>query len=49
MQSRTEKIIEYFQREKTKALIDSSDKGSIEINFSGDKTVPSIKIFDDIN
>lgn len=46
MNSRTEKIIEYLR--KRQELIDKSDKGSIEINFSGDKTVPSIKIFDDI-
>lgn len=43
---RTEKIIEYLQ--KRKDLIDSTEKGSIEINFSGDKTVPSLRIFDDI-
>lgn len=46
MNTRVEKIIEYLR--KRQELIDKSDKGSIEINFSGDKIVPSIKIFDDI-
>jgi len=44
---RTEKIIDYLHRRKD--LINSTEKGSIEINFSGEKLVPSIKIFDDIN
>ncbi len=44
--TRTDRLIEYLRSRQ--ALIDKSDKGSIEINFSGDKIVPSIKIFDDI-
>jgi hypothetical protein len=44
--TRTEKLIEYLR--KRSELIDKSDKGSIEINFSGDKIAPSVKIFDDI-
>ncbi len=44
--TRVEKLIEYLRSRS--ALIDKSEKGSIEINFSGDKIVPSIKIFDDI-
>ena len=44
--TRTDKLIEYLR--KRFELIDKSEKGSIEINFSGDKIVPSIKIFDDI-
>ena len=44
---RTEKIIDFLH--KRKDLINEAEKGSIEINFSGDKIVPSIKIFDDIN
>jgi hypothetical protein len=44
---RTEKIINYLSYRKD--LINQAEKGSIEINFSGEKIVPSIKIFDDIN
>jgi hypothetical protein len=44
---RTEKIIDYLTRRKD--LINQAEKGSIEINFSGEKIAPSIKIFDDIN
>lgn len=46
MDTRVEKLIEYLKRRSE--LIDKSEKGSIEINFSGEKIVPSIKIFDDI-
>lgn len=46
MNTRTQKLIEYIQSKSE--LIDSADKGSLEIHFSGEKIVPSIKIFDDI-
>jgi len=46
IKTRTEKIIAYLQ--ECKPLIDSVNKGSIEINFSGDKLIPSLKIFHDI-
>lgn len=44
---RTEKLIDYLH--KRSDLINQAEKGSIEINFSGDNIVPSIKIFDSIN
>lgn len=44
--TRVEKIIEYLSSRKD--LLNEIHKGSIEINFSGDKITPSIKIFDDI-
>lgn len=46
MKERTEKIIEYLI--KRKELINQTEKGSIEINFSGDKISPSVKVFDEI-
>jgi hypothetical protein len=44
---RTEKLIDYLNRRRD--LINQAEKGSIEINFSGENIVPSIKIFDNIN
>ncbi len=46
MTTRVEKIIAYLTTRKE--LLEEVDKGSIEINFSGEKIVPSIKVFDDI-
>jgi hypothetical protein len=46
MSTRTEKLIQYLLSRKE--LIDEAEKGSIEINFSGEKISPSIKVFDEI-
>jgi hypothetical protein len=46
MSTRTEKLIKYLLSRQE--LIDKAEKGSIEINFSGEKIVPSIKVFDEI-